>query len=121
MIRQILNNNQLTGLGPSPIKDGSTDGTSTFEMGRRMFSTMLIQTPLQKNGKKWLGGANRDASQIAINRRTIEIGKGSLNMPTSTDTNPTLSFTNNKDTNMIYRHLQKTRSGGAVVPPKCRV
>lgn len=121
MIKQVINNNQLKGINASPIKDGATDGTSTFGMGRRMFSTIINQTNENKNNKKWLGGSNRDASQIAVNRRATEIGKGTLNFPTSADQNPTLSFTNNQDTNMVNRHLQKARSGGSVVPPKFRI
>ncbi len=80
-----------------PNKESTSDGTSSFSMGRRMY-TSLTQTPIQKpvspylnisqdiNGrprmyqdtatspqKKWMN-SNRDASSRIQNRRVRAIG-----------------------------------------------
>jgi hypothetical protein len=123
-----INNGALSFPKASPQKDLTSDGTSSFEMGRRTYIQMNALnksvTPLviaQQNHKKWLGGNNRDASQITANRRNRQIGQGSLNMPLVTGgKQPTLSYTTYKDIdNTRTDHLHRTRSGGSVAPPKC--
>lgn len=117
-IRNIVNNNKLSVPFASPNKDGSTDGTSTFEMGRRTYVNQYpkLEEPTKK---KWIGG-NRDASTIATNRRNKAVGKGTLNLDINGE-HQTIAYSNNNDVNLIDRRRKFTRSGGAVVPIKCQV
>ena len=113
-IKQDINNGALSAIKAMPLKDSTSDATSTFELSRkiyeRTYSTPLTneqvlaalkparfgmsgfmnmnrirptvfdgqQAPAQK---KW--SANRDASQITVNRRTNSVGKGSFNYSTT--------------------------------------
>lgn len=115
-----MNNNQLSFPKASPNKSGVSDGTSTFEMGRRTYMNIFskIQPVQNLNAKKWIGG-NNDASSITEKRRNKEIGKGTLNLNIN-DVPQTLSYSNGDDLNLIQRRRMFTRSGGYVVPPKCR-
>ena len=85
-IIQNINNNALSFPKAMPLKDSTSDGTSSFQSGRRVYMNMFsnpITTIQQANKKKWLGGNNRDASQIVANRRNTEIGKGTINVNVS--------------------------------------
>jgi len=109
-IQQIINNNKLSFPKAMPLKDSTSDGTSDFEIGRKIYSKTynppltdynavnLLKShyfgssgtsrirPTVFDGthtpvqKKWMGSSNRDASQIIANRRTTTVGKGSLNL-----------------------------------------
>jgi hypothetical protein len=149
-IQQVINNNKLSFTKAMPLKDSTSDGTSDFEVGRKIYSKTYnppltdvaavdllgkhyfgpsgissirptvfdgTHTPIQK---KWMGSANRDSSQITANRRTTTVGKGTLNLQSSTNnsTNVPLSFTNGNDKNLINHTLRRVRGGGAVAPPK---
>lgn len=109
-----INNGTLKAVKAMPQKDSTSDGTSSFEMGRRTYAKTLTnitqQTP-QNLEKKWMG--NRDASQIATNRRNKAIGVGSLNAA-----NAPTSFTTHKVVNTVNDALRRVRAGGAVAPPK---
>ena len=143
-IQQNINNGSLSAIKAMPLKDSTSDATSTFELSRkiyeRTYSTPLTneevlaalkpassgmsgfmnmhrirttifdgqQAPSQK---KW--SANRDASQVTVNRRTNTVGSGSLNYD-----NKLMSFTAYKDVNVVNDALRRTRAGGAVAPPK---
>jgi hypothetical protein len=116
-INNDINNGALNFVNAMPQKDSTTDGTSDFEMGRKVYVQTsrvngFIQQP-QNNQKKWLG--NRDASQITANKRVKSIGKGTIN----TDTHNLISFTTYKDVNTVNDALRRCRSGGAIAPPKC--
>ena len=114
-IRENLNNGALKTINAMPQKDSTSDGNSSFEMGRRIYTkTHPLVTPLSTAvDKKWIGG-NRDSSQITTNRRNNTIGKGSIN----TNTNTLLSFTTYKDVNVVNDALRRCRSGGSIVPAK---
>jgi len=136
-----INNNQLSGIKASPLKDSTSDGQSSFEMGRQVYARTLPYNPntapststtynwhvrqnVQQtttlptgnssqymNGKKWYG--NRDASQIIRNRRTSQIGMGSLNASGNV-----MSYTSNIEKNSVQDALRRVRGGGAVAPEK---
>lgn len=106
------NANQTVGttVRAMPAKDGVADGTNTFSMFRRMYS----ETYTTKTDKKWYGNtANMDASQTAIQRRTMEMGVGSLNA-----TEQPMSFTTPATATTQIRALHRLRNGGATVPAK---
>lgn len=140
-IINILNNGQLSGVRAMPQKDSTSDGNSTFEMDRAVYSRTLptnqVATPSTSttynwqarrnvqqvtslptsttsnymNGKKWYG--NRDASQVTTNRRTTEVGLGSLNAM-----NESMSFESHNNFNTTNEALRRVRAGGAVAPAK---
>jgi len=66
----------------------------------------------QNLNKKWIGG-NRDASQVARNRRVNAIGNGSFNA-----NNQPFSFKTNRDVNVTRDALTRVRGGGSTVPKK---
>ena len=104
---QNLNNGMLNNATAMPMKDSTSDGTSTFSMGRLNYvSSFTAQNPQ----KKWIGG-NRDASQTTANRRVGAIGLGSM-------TSAPNSFVSNSSKNTINDALRRARGGGAVAPPK---
>jgi hypothetical protein len=139
-IKQNINNNSLSAIKAMPLKDSTSDATSNFELSRkiyeRTYSSPLTnsqikpanigmggfmnmnrirptifqgeQAPIQK---KW--SANRDASQVTVNRRTNSVGSGSLNYA-----NNLMSFTSYKDINVVDDALRRVRAGGSVAPPK---
>jgi hypothetical protein len=137
-IKQDINNGALSAIKAMPLKDSTSDATSGFELNRkiyeRTYTTPLTtaqvlaslksprfgmsghtvfdgtHAPIQK---KWMGSTNRDASQIISNRRTNNVGSGSLNYD-----NKLMSFTAYKDVNVVNNALCRVRGGGAVAPPK---
>lgn len=138
---QILNNGKLSGIRAMPQKDSTSDSDSTFEMDRSVYSRTLPTNPITRpttsttynwqarrnvqqvtslpkgtssnylNGKKWYG--NRDASQVTANRRTTEVGVGSLNA-----LNKPMSFETHNNFNTTNEALRRVRAGGAVAPAK---
>jgi len=87
-------------------------GMSGFMNMHRIRPTVFdgAHAPVQK---KWMGSTNRDASQITVNRRTNNVGSGSLNYD-----NKLMSFTAYKDVNVVNDALRRVRAGGSVAPPK---
>ena len=114
--RNNINNGILSNQNAMPQKDATSDGTGSFATGRHNYvdtvSVMNATTQPQKLAKKWYG--NRDSSTVTATRRYIGIGKGSYN-----DANVPTSFTNTGDKNIVGQALNRVRSGGYVVPPKC--
>jgi hypothetical protein len=136
-----INNGELNSIRAMPQKDITSDNESSFEMSRsiysRTFPNNITKTPVthtnyiwqarrniqqitslpsgtssnQMNGKKWYG--NRDASQVTTNRRTNQVGAGSLNA-----LNKPIGFTTHIDINTTNDALRRVRAGGAVAPAK---
>jgi hypothetical protein len=109
-----MNNGTLNAIKAMPQKDSTSDNNSSFEMGRRTYAKTLpnlTQQAPQNLEKKWSG--NRDASQVAANRRNKAIGVGSLNAK-----NVPTSFTTHKVVNTVNDAIRRVRAGGAVAPPK---
>ena len=106
-----LNNGILQNVNAMPMKDSTSDNTSTFSMGRLNYvSSFTTQSSAQNPQKKWIGG-NRDASQTTTNRRVGAIGLGSM-------TSAPNSFVSNSSKNTVNDALRRVRGGGAVAPPK---
>jgi len=124
---QNINNGTLKSVNAMPQKDLTSDGTSSFELGRSVYvntypNANQLQT-VQNKQKKWMG--NRDASQITTNNRNTSIGTGSIN----TTANTPQSFTTTTNVN-VFRDAQsrcrlsavaRCRSGGCVAPAKKNV
>lgn len=102
-----LNNGIFKNATAMPMKDSTSDGTSTFAMGRLNYVSSFTS---QNTDKKWVGG-NRDASQTTTNRRVEAIGLGSM-------TTAPNSFVSNSSKNTVNDALRRVRGGGAVAPPK---
>jgi hypothetical protein len=112
--KQNINNGALSGKKPMPLKDSTSDNTSSFNMARHTFLETIPAVPNTNNeklAKKWLG--NRDASQIVANRRNVAVGKGSLNANEGL-----YSFTAYNEINVTNTALRRVRAGGSVAPPK---
>jgi hypothetical protein len=111
---QNINNGVLIGQKAMPQKDSTSDGDSSFELGRQTYintQPRTIPTIEQLQQKKWYG--NRDASQVTANRRNNQIGAGSLNASSGQ-----IGFTTYKDVNTVSNALSRVRAGGAIAPAK---
>lgn len=109
-----INNGALYGQKAMPQKDLTSDNDSSFEISRRVYTETLplvANTVAQNIEKKWYG--NRDASQVTVNRRTNNVGNGSLNASRNL-----MSFTTYRDVNTVSNALTRVRAGGAVAPAK---
>lgn len=135
-----LNNNRASGYRPMPIKDITSDGTSTFAMGRQVFARSYVENPstalkppvigiegyLSKNRilptvfdsthtaqqKKWIGGI-RDSSQ-----RTATLASTAVGVSLNQSQGP-YSYTSYTETNTVRNAKIRTRCGGSVAPIKC--
>ena len=112
----IMNNASLSGAAAMPMKDLTSDNTSSFAMGRRNFyeTTQASQvSQVQAREKKFIGG-NRDASSVAARRTAVAIGRVNklVNSFVSSDS------VSRKDE---FTAIRRVRSGGYVPPPKCRL
>jgi len=112
-IKDNTGNGALTGMNAMPQKGRNSDGQSSFNLIRRIYSET---TPLNvdanvKLQKKWFG--NRDASQVVANRRNIQGGKGS-----GIGSNKLIAFTDHRVINTVNSALGRVRSSGAVPSPK---
>ena len=112
-VRTEINNGTLSSLKAMPQKDSTSDGTSSFAMGRKNYYETLATPPTNEvlKQKKFIGG-NRDASSVVARRKAVEIGVGTMNAGTQP-----LSFTTVKDINVTNNALRRVRAGGAYVPP----
>lgn len=112
---QNINNSALSGVSAMPQKDSTSDNQNSFNMARHTFIETVtdeVVPPCTQFKKKWLGNSNRDASQIAKNRRNVAVGNG-LNADGNL-----YSFTSYNDIQTPNSALRRVRSGGAVAPPK---
>ncbi len=137
-IKKGLNNSILSLVHAMPMKELTSDNSSSFSLRRYLFSRInapiaynkeIDNKPIQREAyglsnnqaiitspktilqKRWIGG-NHDASQIIANRRNRAIGQ-SVN-PTSTPQ----SFGSQDDRNDQKRAIQRRRSQGSVVSAK---
>lgn len=124
-----------------PMKDLTSDNNASFEMNRRLFqkayippnnfaikqqgktvmqretlglsnNQVVIDGPKTVYQKKWIGG-NRDASQVAKNRRVNATGAIMSNV-----NNAPTSFKDIVDTNTARDALRRVRGGGAANVPQ---
>ena len=107
-----INNGTLSTLKAMPQKDITSDGTSSFAMGRKNYYETYapVATNAVWKQKKFIGG-NRDASSVVARRRTVEIGVGTMNAAAQA-----MSFTTVRDINVGNNALRRVRAGGAYVP-----
>ena len=123
------------------MKDLTSDNNASFEMNRRLFqkayipknnfavkqqgatviqretlglsnNQVVIDGPKTFYQKKWIGG-NRDASQVAKNRRVNASGAVMSNV-----NNAPTSFKDVVDTNTARDALRRVRGGGAANVPQ---
>lgn len=137
-IRTEINNGVLSTIKSMPMKDITSDNQASFELNRKLFfkafqpkvnfavkqtsrsvvqrespgihPVAIIDGPKTTLQKKWIGG-NRDASSVAIRKRTNTTGI----VETRTGSN---SFKNIRDTTTRNNALARVRGAGARVPPK---
>jgi hypothetical protein len=114
-IRTEINNGILTANRAMPLKNITSDNTSTFSVDRHNYiESSTNTTTIKQNGqKKWIGG-NRDASNVISRRRVNSVGNGTLNA-----SGKPISFNTVSDTNTERQAYHRVRSGGSAVPAKC--
>ena len=100
----IMNNASLSGAAAMPLKDLTSDNTSSFAMGRRNF---YETSQVQARQKKFIGG-NRDASSVAARRTAVAIGR----VNTSVNSFVSSDSVSRKDE---FTAIRRVRSGGYVV------
>ena len=111
-IIQNINNGSLSSRYAMPQKDITSDGDSSFAMGRQQY----IKIEPITIGKKWYGSSsNRDSSSILQKKTIAAIGNGSLNL----DSKP-MSFAGHNDINTTRDALVRVRNLGCAAPAKCR-
>ena len=105
-----INNGTLSGMHAMPSKDITSDGTSTFAMGRQQY----IRSYTDTTSKQWYGNSsNRDSSSIMQRRVYEEIGNGTLNA-----SKQPMSFTEQKVVNTTRDALRRVRNSGSAAPAK---
>lgn len=111
-ILQNNNNGVLTSKYAMPQKDITSDGESSFAMGRQQY----INSKPNSLGKKWYGSSsNRDSTAILQKKAINAVGKGSLNLE-----GKSMSFAGHNDVNTTRDALHRVRHLGCAVPNKCR-
>jgi len=105
-----VNNGVLYSTHGMPQKDSTSDGTSSFAIGRHDYIKTNNTTTTTK---KWYG--NRDASTISSKRKNMAIGKGSYNT-----TGLPISFQTKNNINVRQDALKRVRNSGYVTTPKIR-
>jgi DNA-directed RNA polymerase subunit beta len=106
-ILQTINNAVLGGERAMPMKDITSDGTSSFALNRMTFARRGAVEQGSSLENKWVGG-NRDASNVIAKKRIQYIANGSLNAQLEkidyTEVNPT-NWTTDEDKNGAIRIL----------------
>ena len=102
-----MNNASLSGAAAMPMKDLTSDNTSSFAMGRRNFYETSQAVQAQPREKKFIGG-NRDASSVAARRTAVAIGR----VNTSVNSFVSSDSVSRKDE---FTAIRRVRSSGYVV------
>jgi hypothetical protein len=106
-----INNGTLSSMHAMPSKDLTSDGTSTFAMGRQQYIRAYYNTT---GAKQWYGNSsNRDSSSVMQRRVYNEIGNGTLNA-----SKQPMSFTEQKVVNTTRDALRRVRNSGSAAPAK---
>jgi hypothetical protein len=128
-VRNDLNNAVLRGVDAMPIKDSTSDGSTTFSMMRRRFlTTYTTAVPAQKNQNQRVGISNRftsnfaaktgpskvtDNSDVVARRKAAAIGAGSMNAQGGA-----MSFMSSSNPSVVVDACFRARYGGSAVPKK---
>jgi hypothetical protein len=128
-IRNDLNNAVLRGVDAMPIKDSTSDGSTTFSMMRRRFlTTYTTAVPAQNNQNQRVGISNRftanfaaktgpskvtDNSDVVARRKAAAIGAGSMNAQGGP-----MSFMSSSNPSVVADARVRARYGGSAVPKK---
>lgn len=128
-IRNDLNNAVLSGVDAMPIKDSTSDGSTTFSMMRRRFlTTYTTAVPAQNNQNQRVGISNRftsnfaaktgpskvtDNSDVVARRKAAAIGAGSMNAQGGP-----MSFMSSSNPSVVADARVRARYGGSAVPKK---
>jgi hypothetical protein len=111
-ILQNINNGILSNKNAMPQKDLTSDGDSSFAIGRQQY---IHAEPISL-GNKWYGSSsNRDSTAILQKKKMSAIGKGTFNLA-----GKSLSFAGHNDINTTHDALIRVRNLGCAVPNKCR-
>jgi|UniRef100_A0A6C0IP19 hypothetical protein len=116
MYRMLKNiqNNQMSGVAPMPLKDSTSSNENSFAMNRRNYfqTNQITANTVSENLQKKYSG-NRDASSVMSRRKANAVGVGSLN-----SSKDAMSFTSNNNRNEQDTALKRVRNGGYVPSPK---
>ena len=107
VIKNALNNAEMSVPKAMPLKDSTTDNSSNFSMGRMIFARG--NDTKEQDNKKWYGNSQDHQTQ-AINRRSnqrIDYAQSVFN----TDGNAT-SFTTNNNINVQRQAVNRRRGNG---------
>jgi hypothetical protein len=113
-----INNGILSSKSAMPQKDLTSDGESSFAMGRQQYihTDINAKTEPISLGKKWYGASStRDSTAILQKRAISAIAKGTLNL-----NGTEMSFAGHNDINTTRDALHRVRHLGCAVPNKCR-
>ena len=109
-----IQNNQMSGVAPMPLKDSTSSNENSFAMNRRNYfqtNPVTANTVSENLQKKYSG--NRDASSVMSRRKANAVGVGSLN-----SSKDAMSFTSNNNRNEQDTALKRVRNGGYVPSTK---
>jgi len=132
-IRNDLNNAVLSGKNAMPIKDSTSDGSTTFSMLRRRFlNTYTTAVPAQNNQQQRVSvdypsrrlstvnfvaktGPSRvtDNSDVIARRKAAAVGAGSMNA-----SGGPMSFVSSSNPSVVADARVRARYGGSAVPKK---
>lgn len=104
-----MNNNVLSGTNVMPAKGQSSSGGGAFSLMRSVYQNTPKTHPENTTEKRGQNALYQDNSLYLIKKKTRAIGKQSYSSPLSYNTNPT---------NDVKNAQKRTRSSGAVAPPK---
>ena len=109
VIKNALNNAEMSVPKAMPLKDSTNDNSSNFSMSRMIFARSNDTKDVEN--KKWYGSSKDRQTQGAINRHSkqrVDYAQSVFN----TDGNAT-SFTTNNSMNTERQATRRTRSGGS--------
>lgn len=104
----VLNNAISNVANGMPLKDLTSDNSSSFSLGRMQYSKSLdtISNSENKIQKKWMG--SRESSDVIQRKKRNAFGVNTISAP--------LSFTDSDNNNTVHQALSRTRNSGGGIP-----
>jgi hypothetical protein len=104
----VLNNAISNVANGMPLKDLTSDNSSSFSLGRMQYSRSLdtLSNSEQKLQKKWTG--SRESSDVIQRKKRNAFGVNTISAP--------LSFTDSDNNNTVHQALSRTRNRGGGIP-----